>query len=263
MSYVINGQPLQYYGFYAAGIGKLNQAYALTGVWDLPKRTGKTHYDWRTEIEPYVDGDDIRFETRDFELSLVSDSPNLDAFNQNLQAFLIAIGDSFTLNEREVILQSMAVETYHNGWGQLTLKLQELTAMGVEELEQIPPGQDSCGIDGHSWRKLGFMVQNINDRHNVASWNPLNLTASGHTYGNRQAKNITVQGTIQAADYEDFKAKIKFLQSLIGRQGVREICATDGTRYRAFCVDGFTIDGIKRFDNNNHWADFQCKFITV
>lgn len=99
--YTLNNISLDDYGFIPSQSDGSN--LAITGVWDMPKRMGKTYHDWTDKdgIEPYVAVEDIRFEGRDIQLvGLIRGSSELDAI-QKTQSFydmMDAITDVVTLS---------------------------------------------------------------------------------------------------------------------------------------------------------------------
>lgn len=67
MAYLLDGNNIkQYSAVPVKNVGPL----AIAGLFDLPKRTGTTEYNWGTCIEPYVDADDIELDGRTLSLKL-------------------------------------------------------------------------------------------------------------------------------------------------------------------------------------------------
>lgn len=79
MNYKLDGIPISNYG---AKPVRTNQAFALHGMLDLPKRLSPTEYNWGTSIEPFVDAEDIKLDGRTLTLNVAIKSENLDAFVQ-------------------------------------------------------------------------------------------------------------------------------------------------------------------------------------
>ncbi|MEG0033232.1 MAG: hypothetical protein RR689_02890 [Mucinivorans sp.] len=276
IDYTISGIPLSRYGFSAGVIdGKCN-GYDLSGIWSLPKRGGKTHYDWGIGggnlggVEPYTDSDDIVFREREFQLSIVALCANLGELRTKVDTLYSAIGDSFTLahsllGSYSVRLDKIDLSAYHNGWGQATLKLRELTPLLLSDLTRLPekttPAKD--GIDGYTWSELGLVVSDLANRYDLPQFAPLNLTASSHAIGARAPRTITLEGTLLATTYADFQAKADRLRSLIGRAGMRSIKYFDGSTLTAFCIDGMAVNDVIKFRENCHWGQITCKMITI
>lgn len=270
MSYAINSIPIRDFGFAAGWMSRSNDAYALNGTLSLPKRTGVTHYDWGGVIEPYVDADDITFDVRNFELSLTAKAASLAELNIRLTSLYAAFGGSFTLNSDlqgsfEVIPVEAKVTHYRNGWGVVAIKLRELFPMLYTDLNVLtaitPPHAE--GIDGYSWRQLGFVVSGLDARYDLPQFEPLSLTAQNHAVGYRKPRTVTLKGTIRATTYADLKAKADTLHAVIARAGVRTIKYFDGTTRSAFAVDGIKIDNIMAFGTTTHWARAECKMIEL
>ena len=66
--YYINNTPISQFGIIPI---KANGNIAVSGCFNLPKRKGTTYYDWVLDdsVEPYVESDDIEFESREISLS--------------------------------------------------------------------------------------------------------------------------------------------------------------------------------------------------
>ena len=70
MTYKIDGVDISTFGAFPY-IEKSKECIALSGVFNLPKRTGTTEYNWGVSIEPYVDASDIELDDRTLKLRLV------------------------------------------------------------------------------------------------------------------------------------------------------------------------------------------------
>lgn len=274
-AYRIGNTPIEAYGLAAGWINQPSgEAYALTGTLCLPPRTGKTHHSWGGVVEPYVEANDIIFDVREFEWSLTARAASLEELNERLTALYAALGDSFTLNSDvqgsfEVIPIEGKVTHCNNGWGAVVIKLREISPMLYGDLR---PLSDSCGhrktpacdgIDGYSWNELGFVVGALENRYDLAQFEPLALMAENHATGSRKPRTVTLKGTLKAESYADLRAKAEALQTLIARAGVRTIRYFDGTVLQVFAVDGIKIDNVQKFGHNAHWARVECKFIEL
>jgi len=63
MSYLLNNIDLTTYGILPGQISGSN--ISMSGVFNLPKRSGVCFHEWAESIQPYVDADEIFFEGRD------------------------------------------------------------------------------------------------------------------------------------------------------------------------------------------------------
>ena len=77
MIYKIDNKPLSYFGAHPA---RGHHFFALEGFFDLPKRTGKTEYDWGTSIEPFVMEEDIRLDGRTLTFNVVMKKDKVDTY---------------------------------------------------------------------------------------------------------------------------------------------------------------------------------------
>ena len=85
--YYLNGQALSAFGFVAGHAPGSN--LALSGAWDLPRRTGECYHTWQEEngVEPYVDTEDMIFGPREIRLTGSIFSENRALFRDRLEAF--------------------------------------------------------------------------------------------------------------------------------------------------------------------------------
>lgn len=77
LNYKIDGVPIGNYGVMAT---RGRDIIGLSGLFDLPKRTGKTEHSWGTEIEPFVSADDIQLDGRLLTLNVAMKHHYLSAF---------------------------------------------------------------------------------------------------------------------------------------------------------------------------------------
>lgn len=274
MSYLINGIPLSNYGFEAGWItsgSKPDSSYALSGAFSFPKRVGKTYHDWNGDIEPYVDADDIEFEYRQFSLSVMTKAGSLSEFRERLAALYAALGDAFELKDVEfnmyydVVFVQAEAEGYKNGWGMATLKLRESQRMCGSDIYELPMNDPPApyGINGYAWEDMRFVVESIDGRYNMPQWQPLKVTDKNSNAGSRQPKTITISGTIKPNSIEELWGLYAALLWIICSSGLKKITYFDGSVFTAFCVDGFTIDGVRRLPDGTHWGQFKCKMIVI
>ena len=91
--YYINNTPISQFGIIPT---KSNGNIAISGCFNLPKRKGTTYYDWVTDnsVEPYVESEDMDFDSRDISITgnIVSDSdsslPLINDFMNELPGYL-------------------------------------------------------------------------------------------------------------------------------------------------------------------------------
>lgn len=77
MNYKLDGISISNYGAKAL---RTDQAFALHGMLDLPKRIGKTEHNWGTSIEPFLDTEDIKLDGRALTLNVAIKKDQLQPF---------------------------------------------------------------------------------------------------------------------------------------------------------------------------------------
>lgn len=271
--YKINDTPISHWNLKPATIKTKLDAYALSGIWSLPKRLGKTHHNWSGTIEPYVDADDIVWDGRELELKLSCTAKTQTERNAIIDKFKSDIGNAFTISHDvlgtfEVGLEQIKVKEHGGGWAELTLMMRQCAPPIGTTLPPTDGTSDNpvCGIDNRSWQSLGLVVSSIDNRLQLPKWkeygvtkNPLKDTFCA---GYRDTLPFEINATLKGATYADFSRNVSSLQALIGSAGLRTIRYFDKTLFDAFCVDGFTVSEVKRF-GTEHWAEFKCNFIKL
>lgn len=257
MMYYINDQPLSAYGFQAGWLKDKNSSYALSGFLNLPKRTGETYREWENGIDPFVDSDDIEFESRKLNLSIVSKSDHLLEFNAKLEALYSAFDQPITLRNDKlgsyrVIVEKTSIKHFKNGWGVCALELTEKDP--VIDFVELPPENNSpFGINGYSWQQLGLVIKGLKNRYALTDYQENKA---------RKFNSIELEGTLKGESFDDFIRKAKQLQTLFGSEGLKSLNYFDQSSYSVFCTEGFSIEKIRVFDKK-HIAEFKCKLIVV
>ncbi len=114
--YYINNTPISQFGIIPT---KSNGNIAISGCFNLPKRKGTTYYDWVTDnsVEPYVESEDMDFDSRDISITgnIVSDS---DSSLPLINDFMNELPELFTLSCKwgswSVKCKSTTIETFTN-----------------------------------------------------------------------------------------------------------------------------------------------------
>lgn len=263
--YFLNGKKLSDFGV-LPGRSK-NHHLAVTGGFDLPKRIGTTHYDWKLEnsVEPFVNADDMVFGEREIKFS----GTIVGNINANIQALNQYIG---SLPE---------IFPFSSKWGTWKVKLRkeiqitpidrDNSAIEIYFTEPLPDLTGSLplsttpkDIDDYNWQSFGLRLESISEGQYIGAQKSLNVTQNPSytipSMGGYEKTGITVRATFVCSDFDDFKTKVSSLYPLIGGAGLRKI-RYRGIEYSCFAVEGFTVSDI--IFSDRIIAKFQCKLIVT
>lgn len=227
----------------------------IAGCWDLPSRIGKTFHDWGDQdgIQPYVRADEIRFGGRDISISAVIAAEYENQALRKLYSFYDFLGTLTGLSTLSTEYGSFQVlqkdeikaEYYHQGIlkMQMSFREPEITFSGSI------PAQDNSnfGIDGISFQTLGLKVLDVEGRHNLASTKPQQFTAyskEGYQITKRNAREIGLKCIVLGTSLNDFSNKIKSLQKLFAKEGLRTITYRHDALREFFMKDGFQVSDV-------------------
>lgn len=263
--YFLNGKNLSDFGIVPARTN--TNHIAITGGFNLPKRTGTTYYNWPLEnsVEPFVDANDIIFGEREIRFSgtiLGNVNSNIGA----LSTYIDSLPELFPLSCKwgtwSVRLRK-EIQTTPIGWdnSKITLSFKEPKP---DLSGTLPSSSGKNDIDSYSWMDFGLWLESISGGQNIGAFKNLAVTQNPSytlpSKGGYEKTEITVKANFICTDFNDLKTKVKSLYSLIGRPGLRKI-RYRGVEYTCLAVDGFTVTDIILSDVVS--AKFQCKLIVT
>ncbi len=237
MIYKIDNKPLSLFGAYP---GRGSQFFALEGFLDLPKRIGKTEYDWGTSIEPFVMSEDIVLDGRTLTLTAVMKKDKLDVFKTACVACkTLSMGNnSFNVVCKDEI-QVTEIDDYSivivNFW-EYEFKLQPVTTS--------PNGTGLYGIDNYSLNKdFGIHIARSNDIFNTAKRIDVNTTEFYKFTQYRNTRSIEIQCAMMGSSFTDVQNRMNQLHSVLMAPGMRVLTIRNNIFYVYF-KDGFAVQAI-------------------
>lgn len=235
MIYKIDGTPLSSFG---AIPSPKNSYFALSGMLDLPKRIGATEYDWGTEIEPFVEQEDIELDGRTIALNVVIKKAQLQAFKEACVACreLSFDHDNFAVIQKDEITVedlldycSVRVPFWQNEF--------ELKPVSV-----VPSGSGEYTIDDYSIVKdFGIYVGKSASLENVSKRIDLPITEFYYKSQYRGVRSIDLSCTMRGANFADIYSKINQFQSVLMAPGLRTLKIRDNT-LSVYFKDGMKVD---------------------
>lgn len=214
---------------------------ALSGVFDLPKRTGDTEYNWGTSIEPYVDAADISLDGRTLELRLAMCNyhTHLDEFRQlciNCRQLETGFGTFSVLVNEEI-----KVEEVNGEYALLTVRFWQqdvtLTALTVK-----PTGGSGYGIDGFNLAKdFGIQVAVLTDRSNTGKRLEAKTTLPYTQTAYRELPEVTLACTMCGPDLVELHRRMLQFQSLCAAPGLRSLTKDGEPLLNFYLKDGISV----------------------
>lgn len=237
MIYKIDNKPLSDFGAHPA---RGTHFFALEGFFDLPKRIGKTEYDWGTSIEPFVMSEDIILDGRTLTLNAVMKKDKLEAFktacvgckilSMGNETFNVVCKDEIQVTEIDDY--TIAVVKF---W-QYDFQLQLITI--------VPSGSGLYSIDNYSLNKdFGISISKSNNLSNTAKRIDVNTTEFYKITEYRNTRSIEIQCSMIGSSFLDVQNKMNQFQSVLMSPGMRVLTIRNNL-FNVYFKDGFAVEVI-------------------
>ncbi|WP_231464664.1 hypothetical protein [Pedobacter sp. Leaf132] len=228
-----------------------NSDIALSGLFDMPARLGKTFHDWGDEdgIEPYVSASEIFFGGRDLSLTGFIKGNNKSDCNDKLGVLYNLINSftdtvplqsdwgSFNVYVNAPIVGNRLSDTILS----VTIPFREPV---VDMTPLIPIGDSSqYGIDGNSFALLGGEALKLSGD----SWNRTNPKTENISFfgkekafiGRLTAPEHTLTIGLRDESFIGLRYKVKEFMALLASPGVRKLVYPNDKLRAFFVKDGF------------------------
>lgn len=233
MKYKLNNVPISTHGATASPSGEY---YALRGMLDLPRRTGKTEHDWGTSIEAFVQPEDIELDGRTLTLDVAVRRSDLQVFKGAcLQTDELSIGvDTFSVVCKDEITVEeigdyckLSVPFWQND---MVLKPLVITASssGVFQIDKYDLQRD-----------FGIIISKSENIHNTAKRIDVPTTDYYTNPYHRGVWDIALNCTIKGDGFSDVYSKMTQFHSLIMSPGVHTLSVRNNA-YKVYFKDGLT-----------------------
>jgi hypothetical protein len=240
---------------------------AARGLLDMPKRSTPTEYDWKTSTEPFVDAQDITFEGRDIELSLVATASSLTALLANMASFTTAC----KLEGATLLTPFGTFNVWLNG--ELTIKpnynqaIAMVTARFFTTDTYFPTlgtsvGTASFNIDGYGmFQNFGTLLVSHDNLLSTGQSIEIENTAKARKPQHRQPKDVHVSCITQSSTMAGIKTNIGLLSTLLAKAGTRTmqvpVGPSNNVQVAGYCRDGLTVNWVRKADK--WYAEFYFK----
>lgn len=223
------------------------EATALKGEFDLPKRKGDTERSWGTEIEPYVEKEDIALEGRSLTLSVIIKGNTLSDYQGKMDAFKKACiacrKISTDLGEYDVILKDEVVVTEEYGFNLAAVNAkfwQE--AVKIPELSLIGSGGEGFLLDNYNlYKDFGVVVSDKKSSQNTGKRIEVNTTLPYSRTIYRDLTTVTLNCAMTGQNLSDMYTKMGQLHALCVKPGLRSLSCPDNTKFSLYFKDGITV----------------------
>lgn len=237
MIYKIDNKPLSFFGAYPA---RGSHFFALEGFLDLPKRIGKTEYDWGTSIEPFVMSEDIILDGRTLTLNAVVKKDKVEVFKTACVACkILSMGsDSF-----DVVCKDEIIVTEIDNYVIVIVKFWQYDFQ-LQPVTIAPSGSGLYGIDNYSLNKdFGIHIAKSNNLSNTAKRIDINTTEFYKITKYRNTRSIEIQCSMMSASFADVQNKMNQFQSVLMASGMRVLTIRNKI-FLVYFKDGFAVEVI-------------------
>lgn len=238
MNYNLDGIPISNYGARPTLAG---QALSLHGIFDLPKRIGKTEHNWGTSIEPFVNEKDIELDGRSLTLHAVVNSAWIDSFKQ---ACMACEELGFDYDVIGVVCKDEIQVRKINSWFVVTVPFwQEKYKVGT--LDISPSYSGSFRLDDFDLRMdFGVYVAETGNLFNTAKRIDIPTTEFYTRANYRASRDITLRCSMMGQSFSGVYQSMKRLHSLLMAPGMRTLATPNGT-VEVYFKSGMTVLAIK------------------
>ena len=255
--YKINNISLSTYNIIAGRAP--NSMIAMTGVLDMPKRTGKTFHSWGDHhgVEPYVSASEIFFAGRElafYGLVKAEDRPSavylLKGFYKLLNGFSDLVPFETPYGTFQVYLkEEIKVSYLSDGWCQMVLKLQERIVSIPTPVLPIISNYGVYGIDGIPFKNIGAFVVSTDGNLNRPGTKKQSIESygyEGYEITKNKLQKFKVNLVFQGVDFDGLKENVGMLHRILASEGLHDL-NIDGTGLKIWAVNGFKVKSIREW----------------
>lgn len=225
--------------------------YAISGIFDFPKRKGEVERNWGDGIEPYLEEEDLEYGERTIGLKVVME--NLADWERFRAAAVACRKLGTELGEHEVVLaDAVGVETVGNRVARIEMKFREYR-VAFEPLTVVATGGAGIRVDGyHLARDFGISVKTVKGDRDVARRIEVSTTDPYTITRYRERGTMTLECVMRGADLREAARRMRQFHALWRQAGTRMLHLADGRTREVYLKDGFSAsiagDGVLKFN---------------
>lgn len=242
MSYKFNGVDVS-----AWGVAPMAEdgGVMLDGVFDLPKRTGETEHNWGTEVEAYVEREDITLDGRKLSMKLMLKAADGDDYAVKLAGFKRACIELRRLECEFGVLEvlvkdEVGVEELPEFRAVITLSLwQQAVALPLPPVEA---GSGGVGLDGYGLKEeFGFVVGEWKDVRSVGKRIEVPTTELYLRTGFRERMDVVVGCCARGNSWQELHGRMMRFYALCMLPGARRLRLPNGEDVEVYFKEGVTV----------------------
>lgn len=249
-----------------------NSTIAVTGLFDMPKRTGKTYHSWPDHygVEPYVSANEIMFAGRDLMfhgLVKADDKPSavyqLKNFYRLLNSFEDLVAFETPYGTFQVYVKDEVDVNYiAEGWCKVVMKFREPVVAVPNEL--LPSGNkyNELGINGIPFKSFGAIVQKTDKKLNRPGTKKQSVSAYGYEgfeLTKTKLQKVQLNLVFIHDSFAELKTGINQFHTILASEGLHDI-NIDMTGRKIWAVDGFKVKNTRVFENKAV-AELNCQLV--
>lgn len=251
MNYKLDGIPISQYGAYPTLAG---QAISLHGIFDLPKRLGKTEHNWGTSIEPFVQVEDIQLDGRTLTLHVVLKPEYLETFKAacvackalsiEYDSFNVVCKDEIKIRDIGQYLFAQ-VDFWQN---EFILKPRSI----------IPSGSGLFRLDNFDLKRdFGISIAQSNNLLNTAKRIDIGTTVFYERTNYRGIREISLRCSLIGSSFGDVYDKMSQFEAVLMAPGLHSLVLKNKT-FNVYFKDGITVNVV-----THNILNFTIKAISV
>lgn len=233
MIYKINGVNVSDYGAVAILSG---EQISVSGIFDCVKRKAPTERSWGTQIEPFVDEEDIAFDGREISISfLVKNKADLETFKTAIIQTTVLEVDSLNFN---VLCRSDVVVSDVGECQVLKASFYEEN-VSMPEIEIQATDTGKIRIDGYNLHdQFGIHGNAVGGFYSVGKTIEINTTETYTNTQYRELRELSINCFIVGSSFSDMYTKMSLFHSLLYKPGMR-VLYVDGLTCNCYHKAGF------------------------
>lgn len=241
--YYIDGIDISTFGAVAI-LGQ--EAYPLSGIFDLPKRKGETERTWGTEIEPFVDKEDINLDGRNLTLLVAIKDNTPEEFQSRLSSFKTAcinckvlgtdFGDFNVIQKEDITVSQFPDENFAT----ISVKFwqEEVT---LPALTITPTGRQGYLLDNYNLKDFGIIPSELKNESNSGKRIEVNTTKPYTQTIYRDKQTVSLSCSMLGRNLTDLYTKMMQFQAFCTGPSLRTFKTPEGQSFNLYIKDGITV----------------------
>ncbi|MDR0207347.1 MAG: hypothetical protein LBI45_08855 [Bacteroidales bacterium] len=235
MTYKLDNIPLSSFD---ALPGRSNQAFALEGMLDLPKRISSAEHDWGTSIEPFVQTEDIQLDGRTLTLYAVVKSEKVNAFKSACVACKVL---SFDYDSFNVACRDEIEVIPVNQYDIVKAKFWQNNFM-LKPITVTPSVQGEYMLDNFNLNKdFRIVIEKSNSPANTAKRIEVATTEFYIRTNYRGTRETTLNCAMLGSGFADLYNKMNQFQAVLMQAGTRTLKIKNNV-FNLYFKDGITVN---------------------